>query len=118
MRAIDSKQVVTRIFMDLNKAFDVVDHKLLLDVLEKYGVRGDTLELFASYLRNRMQMVKIGDVFSLKATISSGVVGPLLYLIFINAIGSLNLSGKLYLFADNAVLINIHKRSSNIIECM
>lgn len=118
---IDKSKVVTGVFMDLKKAFDIVNHNLLLKVLEKYGVRGKVLQLFSSYLKDRTQVVKIGGVYSSSAPITAGVVqgsclGPLLYLIFINAIGSLKLKGKLFLFADDAVLINIHEKSTEVIS--
>lgn len=123
MRGVDSKKIVTGIFMDLRKAFDIVDHKLLLQVLNKYGLRGKVLDLFTSYLEHRSQVVKIGDITSKAASILSGVVqgsclGPLLFLIFINAIGALKVSGKIFLFADDAVLINIHEKTSSIVDTM
>jgi hypothetical protein len=119
MRAIDNKKIPTAIFMDLRKAFDIVNHDLLLQVLEKYGVREKALDVFKSYLSERTQIVKIGNSMSGTLSINSGVVqgsclGPLLFLIFINAIGSLETSGKLFLFADDAVLINIHENILNM----
>lgn len=120
-KAIDQNKIVTGIFMDLKKAFDIVNHDLLLEVLHKYGVRGNTLKLFTNYLEERFQVVKIGSSRSSKAPIKAGVVqgsclGPLLYLIFINAIGSLKLMGKLFLFADDAVLINLHESRESMVE--
>lgn len=119
MRAIDENKIATGVFMDLKKAFDIVDHDLLLEVLEKYGIRGAALEIFRNYLKDREQIVKIDNIRSNAASIKTGVVqgsclGPLLYLIFINAIGSLKIFGKLFLFADDAVLVNIHEKTSSI----
>lgn len=108
--------------MDLRKAFDLVNHVTMLEVLEKYGVRGVSHRLFESYLADRKQMVKIDDVTSQESTISSGVVqgsclGHLLFLIFINAIGYLPRTGQLFLFADDAVLVNIHETTApNVIS--
>jgi hypothetical protein len=112
-KSIDTKKFVTGVFMDLRKAFDAVNHNTLIEVLEKYGVRGQVLAPFHDYLQNRRQVVKIGDCTSHEEKICSGVfqgsrLGPLLFLIFINAVGSLPISGKLFLFADDAVLINEH----------
>lgn len=97
LRAIDKGKIVTGIFMDLTKAFDLVDHKILLRVLEKYGIRGIALNILKSYLENRSQVVKINATLSKPSPIRMGVVqgsclGPLLFLIFINAIGSLNVN--------------------------
>lgn len=121
LTSLDNNEIATGVFMDLKKAFDVVDHTLLIEVLMKYGIRGKSLNVFESYLSGRTQQVKIGNHKSSIAEITSGVVqgsclGPLLYLIFFNAIGSLNLKGKIFLFADDAVLINTHNDTSKIAE--
>lgn len=123
LRTIDEKKSASAIFMDLRKAFDVVNHELLLQVLEKYGIRGMALNVFRSYLSERQQIVKINGVMSEKMEILSGVVqgsclGPLLFLIFINAMGSINIEGKLFLFADDAVLVNTHKTSPELQQAM
>ena len=78
------------IFLDLSKAFDSVSHNILLRKLEKYGIRGNCLKLFTSYLSFRWQFVKFGNVKSAKALIEFGVpqgsiLGPILFLLsFIN----------------------------------
>lgn len=115
LRAIDEKKIATGVFMDLRKAFDVVDHKLLLEVLENYGVRGKVNALLASYLQDRQQIVKVDNKLSDAAPINTGVVqgsclGPLLFLIFINDAGNLQTNGQLFLFADDALQINIHEK--------
>jgi exonuclease III len=119
--AIDKGKTATAIFMDLSKAFDIVDHKLLLQVLEKYGVRGLALNVFKSYLSGRKQIVKANDVRSKEATVTQGVVqgsclGPLLFILFFNAIASLELDGQLFMFADDVVLLNIHDKKCTSTE--
>ena len=71
------------IFIDLQKAFDTVNHEILLKKLEHYGIRGDTLKWFHSYLSDRSQFVTINGHDSTKMEISCGVpqgsvLGPLL----------------------------------------
>ena len=77
------------IFLDLAKAFDSVSHDILLRKLCKYGIRGKALRLFESYLDQRSQFVKIGNIQSNLHDICFGVpqgsiLGPLLFLIYIN----------------------------------
>jgi hypothetical protein len=116
IQTLDKKQCATAIFLDLKKAFDSVQHEILLDVIQKYGVRGLAYDIIRSYLSDRKQAVKIGDVSSTEMAIASGVVqgsclGPLLFIIFINALGALIRDEKLFLFADDAVLVNYHQTS-------
>lgn len=113
-QAREKKLCTTGLFMDLKKAFDIVNHEILLKILEHYGIRGMTNQLLRSFLTNRRQVVKVGSVTSHERTIDSGVIqgsclGPLLFSIFINAIGSLPTKGRLFLFADDAVLVNVHE---------
>ena len=71
--AIDNDKYVCGIFLDLSKAFDTVNHDILLRKLHHYGIRGQTNRLFKSYLTNRKQSVEIDKIRSPCLPISCGV---------------------------------------------
>jgi len=106
---LDQGLVTCSIFLDLSKAFDTVNHKKLLEKLEKqYGIRGLPLKLFENYLANRTHFVSIEDIQSQKASVTCGVpqgsnLGPLFFLLFVNDITHVS-KFKTTLFADDTVL--------------
>ena len=86
---IDKVNIVGAIFFYLKKAFDIVDHGILLEKLAIHGIRGETLCWFESYLPNRCQCIADGVNVSNTEVIKSGVpqgsvLGPVLFLLFIN----------------------------------
>ena len=86
---IDSRNYSCGIFIDLCKVFDTVDHHILLDKLEYYGIRGITYKWFCSYLSSRRQYVCLGTMESDAKKIQCGlpqgsILGPLLFLIYVN----------------------------------
>jgi hypothetical protein len=116
---LDKKLKVSLLMLDLKMAFDIVDKTLLLNTLHSYGIRGSVLNLIESYLTNRTQMVRFNGYTSDELPIDSGVVqgsilGSLLFTIFFNTISHLNLTGTLFLFADDLVLVNSCDRKLDI----
>ena len=85
---MDNNEIPFNIYLDLSKAFDTLDHNILLDKLHYYGVRNTPLDLFKNYLTNRKQYVEIDSVKSKMGEIQTGVpqesiLGPLLFIIYI-----------------------------------
>lgn len=109
LTAINNNEIVGTLFLDLTKAFDLVNHQILLQKLALYKFSPSTLSWFASYLSNRTQQVNISGKLSSTKEILAGVpqgsvLGPLLFILFVNDLPQYIKYCLLELFADDATL--------------
>ena len=121
---LTAKQNVGSIFMDLSKAFDVIDHSILETKLEHYGFRGIFLKLLMNFLKNRKYFVSVNGLKSGINTVNIGVpqgstLGPLLFLVYINDMKNSSKLLKFIQFADDTTLMYRSKcivQLNNILE--
>ena len=123
--AVDNGHFSVGIFIDLSKAFDTINHSILLDKLSYYGIRGVALDWFRSYLQSRQQYVFLNGFSSTLKNIDCGVpqgsiLGPLMFILYINDIVNCSDILSLILFADDTNIfcsnIDINKLEG-IINC-
>ena len=114
---LDNDRVSGMVLVDYRKAFDMIDHTLLLKKLEVYGLRRDSLQWFTSYLKDKRQFVKLGDKQSSVAIVRHGILqgsilGPLLFIVFINDLPLYVTSSRIDLYADDTTLTSSTNYSS------
>ena len=106
---IDRKSIGQICFIDLQKAFDTLDHNILLNKIEKYGFRGPIYHIVKNYLDNRWQFVASDCSISSKRRICTGVpqgsvLGPLLFLLYINDLHQVIKDSRIAMFADDTTV--------------
>ena len=116
---MDNKMFTCGVFVDLEKAFDTVKHSILISKLNHYGIQGKCNDWIKSYLSNRTQSVNVNGATSQAANVTCGVpqgsiLGPLLFIIYINDMHQALLKCLVYHFADDTNLIFSHSDPSKI----
>ena len=114
MKVLDDGNFACGIFVDLHKTFDTVDHSILLSKLCHYGIRGLTNKWFEPYLVNHKHFVSISGFASSTSSIASGVpqgsvLGPLIFLLYINDLHVAIKHCKVHHFADDTNVLIINK---------
>ncbi|KAJ8737841.1 hypothetical protein PYW08_000436 [Mythimna loreyi] len=116
---MDRRVQVDAVYTDFQKAFHKVDHTILLEKLAFNGIRGNLLRWFVSYIFNRTQKVVINGYESETVTVNSGVpqgsiLGPFLFIIYINDVKSCFINARCLLYADD---MKIYKSCKNVQDC-
>ena len=105
----DNGLITASVFLDLSKAFDTVDHNILLRKLKLIGLDSESLNWFESYLSNRLQKTSINNTLSSSLPVLVGVpqgsiLGPLLFIIYVNEMPNIVKHCKIILYADDTLL--------------
>ena len=102
-KAIDERDFSCGIFLDLSKAFDTVNHEILIKKLEHYGIRGVAKHWFESYFRGRYQTVTVNETKSSTNIISCGVpqgsvLGPILFVLYVNDFHHSSITSSIFIY--------------------
>ena len=116
---LEDKNDVIVVFVDLQKAFDTVKHSHLLLKLKKLGIRGPAFKLISSFLSERSQFTIVNNEISNTRNVTTGVpqgsvLGPLLYLLYVESLSVAGITAEHYMFADDTALLYHGKNSPEL----
>ena len=119
--SLDKGKPVDVVYIDFCKAFDTVSHQKLILKMEKYGITGNLLSWISDFLSERSQQVKVNDSLSMEKVVQSGVpqgsvLGPTLFLMYINDLLDLDIRSHILLFADDVKLYNVSS-DNHVLAC-
>ena len=117
--AMDEDRLVGSVFLDLSKAFDMVDHSILLRKLQRYGIGGKELEWFQGYLSGRRQRVCVGEAKSQWIVVKRGVpqgsiMGPLLFIMYVNDLPQVIRNSSVMQYADDTTITLVAKDATTL----
>lgn len=110
---LNNNKVIIALFIDYSKAFDTINHNILIEILENTGIRGKILNWFKNYLEDRCMKIKINNELSSSTEVKYGVpqgsiLGPTLYTLYVNSIFKCIGNCEVYMFADDTAMLSVH----------